>query len=57
MNYSEVEQIAKEQGKTNEARNLLSEAIKKCKREKKNAKEAFSTINQLIINPNSMGVC
>lgn len=57
MSYSELETLVKEQGKTVESKNLLEQALLDCKREKKTPKQAFSTINQLIINPNFMGVC
>jgi hypothetical protein len=57
MNYKELEQIVNSQGRTQEAKNLLKRALDKCKREKKTPREAFTTINQLIVNPTSMGVC
>lgn len=57
MDYQSLEKLVAEQGRTEESKNLLKNALEQCKREKKTPKEAFSTINQLIINPNSMGVC
>lgn len=57
MTYKDVEEIANSQGKTVESKNLLKSALNNCKREKKSPKEAFTVINQLIVNPVSMGVC
>lgn len=57
MSYKELEEIVNTQGRTHEAKNLLKEALDKCMREKKTPKQAFTTINQLIVNPTSMGVC
>jgi hypothetical protein len=57
MDYKELEKLVEVQGRTEESKNLLKETLEKCKREKKTPKEALSTINQLIVNPSSMGVC
>jgi len=55
--YEELEGEVLKQGKTEQSKNLLKSIIEKCKREKKTPREAFSEINQLIVNPNSFGVC
>jgi hypothetical protein len=55
--FEELEGECLKQGKTQEAKNLLKSVIDKCKREKKSINETFSAINQLIINPNNLGVC
>ena len=57
MEYSELKKLTKKQGRTKESQNLLDKMIQKCKREKKTARECFSEINQLIVNPHGMGVC
>ena len=57
MNYEIVEKIVSTQGRTKESKNLLQAVLDNCKKEKKTPKEAFSELNQLIINPNGMGVC
>lgn len=55
--FEELEGEVLKQGKTSEAKNLLKSVIDNCKKEKKSINETFSAINQLIINPNSLGVC
>jgi hypothetical protein len=55
--FEELEGEVLKQGKTNEAKNLLKSVIDNCKKEKKSINETFSAINQLIINPNNLGVC
>ena len=56
-NFENLEGELLKQAKTEQAKNLLKEVIDKCKREKKTTKETFSEVNQLIINPNNLGVC
>jgi|AACY02.1.fsa_nt_gi hypothetical protein len=45
------------QAKTKDAKNLLKDVFKRCKKENKTPKETFSEVNLLIINPLSMGTC
>ncbi len=56
-NFENLETELLKQAKTEDAKNLLKEVISKCKKEKKTTKETFSEVNQLIINPNNLGVC
>jgi hypothetical protein len=57
MNYEELEKLVETQGRTEQSRNLLKGVLDKCKRERKTPKEALSEINQVIVNPTSLGTC
>jgi len=56
-NFDNLEKELLKPAKTDEAKNLLKDVISKCKREKKTTKETFSEVNQIIVNPNGLGVC
>lgn len=56
--YSTFEELEGElttQFKTKEAKNLIKDIIKLCKREKKSVNETFTKINQVIVG--NMGTC
>jgi len=57
MNYLLLEKMVENQGRDKDCQNLLKETIENCKRERKTPKQALSKINELIINPTSIGVC
>ena len=55
--FEKLEGELMKQAKTKEAKNLLKKVIENCKKEKKTINETFSEINQLIINPYTIGTC